>query len=308
MARAVPLLPSLSSAKPSTISRLDLTLIFAMGLWGSNFVVSKAATDLLPPAAYNAFRFAVATVALFIVMRLHRVDLRLPRKEWLPIAVASFIGYALYQPFFINGLHNTTVGNSVLILTAGPVWVVLFNAWRSQERITRACILGTFVALAGVVAVIVGRYAGQLSVGGANLYGDGLTLIASFLWAASLLSSRGPLARNANAPTTFWLLVGGAVSQIIIGAPSVVELDWKTITLPIIGAILYSGVISVVVGSIIFNHAVVRLGAARASIYSYLQPLTAATLAVLVLHEAFTPWLLVGGVFVFVGVGLVRRT
>ena len=140
--RSAPLTPPAvqtpTAPKFTGFTGLDLALILNMTLWGGNFVVSKGATDLLAPMAYNALRFTAATVALLAVLRFRKIDLRLPRREWRPIVFASLIGYTLYQPAFINGVHLTTVGNSVLILTAGPVWVVLLNAIRSQERVSAA--------------------------------------------------------------------------------------------------------------------------------------------------------------------------
>ncbi len=305
---SAPLPAAKTPTVPATLSRLDLALVFAGLLWGTNYVVSKAVTDTVPPSVYNALRFSAATIAMYVLIRVRHIDLALPRKEWLPVLIASLVSYALYQPLFINGLHNTTVANSVLILTAGPVWVVLFNLWRNQERVTRACILGMMIALVGVAVVIVGRYAGQIALSGSTLSGDTMTLVASVVWAGALLTSRGPLRRNGNIAVTFWLLFGGLITQWVIGIPALATMDWHLITPPTILAMLYSGVISVVVGSIIFNYGIAKLGAARASVYSYLQPLTAATLAVLLLHETFTPWLIVGGAFVFVGVAMVRRT
>ncbi len=307
MSRAAPLVPARHAHTPAALTSLDLALVLNMTLWGSNFVISKAATEVLPPLAYNGLRFMAAVIGMYIVMRVRRVDLRLPRQIWRPVIVASIIGHALYQPLFISGLHYTTVANSVLILTAGPVWVVLFNAVRSQERITRGAILGVLIALAGVITVIIARYAGQLALGGATLLGDGLMLVGSLMWAWSVLASRVPLAKGANTPVTFWMLVCGAVSQMAFGIPAFLTIDWSVLTPLVMGAILFSGVLSIVIGSIIFNYAIQKIGAARASVYSYLQPLVAASLAVVVLHEVFTPWLIVGGTLIFVGVWLARR-
>ncbi len=286
---------------------LDLALIFNMALWGTNFVVSKAATDALPPMAFSALRYVVAAGSMALIMRIRRVDLYLPRAEWWPVFVSAIFGFVLYQPAFINGVHDTAVGNSVLILQAGPVWVVLFNAWRGEERMTRGTILGVLIALSGVLTVVIGRYAGQLSIDGLSLLGDGLIFLSSILWGISLITSRGPLARNHSFVPTFWLLMVGALSQVILGFPSLIGLPASAFTPAVIVAILYSGMISVTIGSLIFNHAIQKIGAARTAIYSYLQPFVAATLAIVVLHEAFTIWLVIGGLLIFVGVALVRR-
>jgi drug/metabolite transporter (DMT)-like permease len=301
-------LPAIAITRPFRLTRLDLALIFAMSLWGGNFVVSKAATDILPPLGYNAIRFTAASISMFILLRLMNVNLFVPRREWWPIVLSALIGNGLYQPFFINGLHETSASNAVLIITAGPIYVVLFNAIRSQERITRGAVLGVILAVVGVLTVIIGRYAGKLGFSDVTIHGDLLMVGASILWAGSILSSRRPLVRNPHLVATFWTLVCGACFQIILGAPQLLTFDWSRFTVGAAAAIFYSGVISVGIGSIVFNYAVNKLGTSRASLYTYLQPLVAATLAVLVLGEPFTILLVIGGILIFMGVGLARKS
>lgn len=300
--------PALKVAQPFRLTRLDLMLIFAMSLWGSNFVVSKAATDILPPLGYNALRFNIAMVSMFIILRVMKVNLFVPRREWGPIIIASVFGNVLYQPFFMNGLHETSASNAVLIITAGPIYVVLFNAIRSQERITRGAILGVVLAVLGVLIVIIGRYAGKVGFTPTTIHGDLLMVVASILWAGAILTSRRPLTQNPHLVATFWTLVLGTIFQTIIGVPQFAGYDWSRFTFPALLAVIYSGAVSVVIGSIVFNYAVNKLGTSRASLYTYLQPLVAATLAVLLLGESFTLLLIIGGVLIFVGVGLARQS
>ncbi len=289
-----------------TLTRLDLALIFAMVLWGGNYVVSKAATDILPPLAYNALRFLMATISMFIQLRVMKVNLFVPRREWWPIILSSLIGHALYQPFFITGLHETSASNAVLIITAGPIYVVLFNAFRSKERLTRAAILGVILALGGVMIVIIGRYAGNFQFTNTTIHGDLLMVGASVLWAGSILSTRRPMINNPHLVATFWTLVCGTISQSILGAPQLIAFDWSRFNLAALGAIFYSSVISIGIASVIFNYAIRKLGTTRTSLYTYLQPLVAATLAVLLLGEPFTILLVIGGFLIFVGVALAR--
>jgi drug/metabolite transporter (DMT)-like permease len=291
-------------------SLLDAALIVTMAFWAGNIVVSKSATDVLPPFAWNAIRFTLSVIGLFTLLRLQRIDLHLPRSEFGPIFVAGLLNYVLYQAAFIIGLHLTTAGNTALIVSIGPVWVVLINAARGQERLTRGALIGVFVALIGVLIVVAGRYAvqGQVSFGRATLAGDALNFGASFFWALGILSARQPLSRNPPLPTTFWMLACGALLQIIIGVPQLIGVDWSTALTPsLVAALLYSGLLSIAIGTIIFNSAIKRIGAARTAIYSYLQPLMAAGMAIVLLGEPFTLWLVVGGALTFTGLLLVRR-
>jgi len=314
---------SFPAAVPTTTTKftgLDLLLLVSMVFWGSNFVVVKAATAVLPPLAYNVLRFSLASVCTYAVLHNRHVDLRLPRREWWPVIRAALFSYALYQPFFISGIQATTAGNTALILTAGPIWVVLFSAVRGRDRVTRSIVLGVLIALSGVLVVMLGRYAGELHFGGTTLTGDLLELVASVLWAFGTIATTYPLGRSVNPienggngsspmAISFWLLLIGTFSQIAYGLPAIITLDIRLIFMPsVLLALFVSGICAVTFGTLVMNVAIGRRGASRTIIYNYLQPFIAALLGALVLGETFTPWLIVGGVLIGGGVWLVRRT
>ena len=292
------------------LNGLDLALILTMTLWSGNVVISKAATASFPPMAYNAVRFAIAPVAMYLMLRLRHFDFHLPRTLWGPVAVSALLNFTLYQLAFINGLHQTTAGNNALIMAAGPAWVAIINAARSQERLTRGAVFGAFLALFGVIVVVLGRDSGTVGFGGSTLSGDLLSLAASFFWAFGVLASRRAMSREPkvqNMTIIFWVLLVGSVSQVLMGLVSVSQLTAASFSPGVIGTLLYSGAISVALGTLVFNYAISKRGATRTAVFSYLQPLITAGLAVIFLGESFSAWLFVGAVLIFAGVTLVRR-
>jgi len=106
----------------------------------------------------------------------------------------------------------------------------------------------------------------------------------------------------------FWVLVVGSVTQVLMGLPSLSQLTAASFSPGVIGTLIYSGAISVALGTLIFNYAISKRGATRTAVFSYLQPLITAGLAIIFLGETFSGWLFIGGVLIFAGVALVRRT
>jgi drug/metabolite transporter (DMT)-like permease len=305
---------------PPRFTGLDLALIISMCFWGSNYVVAKYATDVMPPMVYNVLRFSVAILCTYAFVRVRHVDLRLPRREWWPVIRAAILAYGIYQPFFINGLQYTTAGNAALILTAGPIWVVLLNAMRGRDRITQSIVFGVLIALSGVLVVVLGRFAGKLDLGGTSLLGDAMELIASILWGLGTIATSYPLGRSVNTienggngsnPMTisFWVLFAGVCTQLFYGWPSFIGLQASSLVTPtVLIALFVSAICAVTFGTMVGNVAIGRRGASRTVIYNYLQPFIAALLGALFLGEVFTPWLIVGGLLIGIGVWMVRRS
>jgi drug/metabolite transporter (DMT)-like permease len=279
---------------------MDFWLVVLMVIWGSNFVILKSALHILPPFILNGMRFSAGTVALWIIFSSQRINLVMPRHEWMPIIALTFFNQVVYQGVWLWSLHHTTVANNALILTTVPVWIVMFNAWRGHERLSRRGTIGIFIALVGVFVVIAGG--GKIALGGDTLAGDIMTVISAVIWAVTILWSRRILARNEPMPVAFWTVAWGAIFQLIIAVPDFVRIDWRVFQPNLLIAMLYSGMISIGIGSMIWNRAINKMGTGRPAIYTYLEPVIAALSAVIFLHEPFTVLLLVGGALVMVGV------
>jgi drug/metabolite transporter (DMT)-like permease len=213
----------------------------------------------------------------------------------------------VYQALFTYGLRTTSVANNALIIASTPVWVVLVNAIRSQERITRGALIGIFLALGGVVIIVVSRFTGQAAGEPASLIGDAVSLLASWVWAFNILISRKALERNPTLPATFWIVAWGALAQMVLAAPDLIHMSWSVLKPGVLLGVLYAGVASIAFGYVIWNRGVKVLGTTRTTVYTYLQPIVAAVAAVLFLGESFTLWLVVGAALVLIGLVLVKK-
>ncbi len=294
-------------ATSTSLTGMDGLLAMAMIIWGTHYVVIKAVLDILPLYIYNTLRFIIGAVALAVFIKLTGGTLSLPRREWRAIVGLSLISHVAYQVFFLNGLKNTTVANSVLIGTLAPVWVVLFNALRGRERVSRVAMFGVFLALAGAVVVVISRYAGQVALGESHILGDVLTLCASFVWMVATLASHGPLQRNPAPTVSFWVLVWGTVFTALLAAPEAAAMNWSVVPTGAILALFYSGIVAIGIAGTIWNAGIKRIGTSRTAIYINLQPIIATVAAAIFLGESLTIWLVVGTVFVLTGVWLAKR-
>ncbi len=294
-----------SEAAPR-FSSLDGWLIVLMVIWGTNFAVLKSAGEAVTPLVFNALRFTLGALVLCTIFKLNGAKVRLPRAEWGSLILIALLN-DVYQVVFVTALSKTTVANNALILTTTPVWIVLINAFRGRERIRRSMITGMFMALIGVLIVILARYASGVSINESTLPGDLMTVGASLLWVVLILYSRAPLQRNPTVPATFWILVWSAVFNVVFALPYLSRMDWAGVNTSVIWASCYSGILSIGVGNVIWNSGVQKLGTSRTAIYTYLEPVVAATAAIIFLREAFSLWFVIGTILVFGGVILVKK-
>ncbi|HWR71616.1 MAG TPA: DMT family transporter, partial [Nitrospirota bacterium] len=116
---------------------LSLRLIFVSLVWGVNFAFIKYALRDFGPLSFTIARFLLAAAALFVLLMLRRVPLRVSREDRIPLIVLGLAGITFYSIFFMYGLRSTTASNSALLIAMSPLFAALIQTVRGKERLSR---------------------------------------------------------------------------------------------------------------------------------------------------------------------------
>ena len=161
--------------------------LFSVAVWGSCYVLTK---NLLS-AGFTALQITPIRMALaYVVLLCMRPRFqKLPIRDELLFVLIGLFGGSVY--FFLQNtaLTYTYAANVSIIVCLSPIFTAIL-AWafsRGRERIGKFLILGSLIAIAGVVLVVLN--------GSLNFHlspkGDVLALLAGISWAAySILIKR----------------------------------------------------------------------------------------------------------------------
>lgn len=283
-------------------SRTDAGLLLLALIWGVNFSVIKIALGELHPLAFNALRFPLAALVLYVLLRA-RGPLARPDRDDLPRIVAlGILGHVVYQLLFITGVDLTSAGNASLLLATTPVWTLLLSVARGHERPTALVWVGVFGTLGGMVLVVTG---GE-GVGGGSLRGDLLMVAASLGWSFYTVGSRTLVQRYGALPMTAWTLWIGAVGVVLVGAPWVAGTPLGDVSPGAWGGIAYAGALGIAVSYLLWYNGVRRLGNARTAVYSNVVPVVALAAAWLWLGEVPTTLQLTGASVILLSLSVAR--
>jgi drug/metabolite transporter (DMT)-like permease len=293
-----------SRARPSE-ARLYALLGLMLLFWSLNYVVGKVALREFPPVLLTCLRTTIAGVFILPIYlwRERGKPSAWTSRELGELLLLGIYGVIANQLFFVLGLAWTSVAHAAVIMTLMPILVLLLAAFLGQERITARKVVGMTIAAAGVGVLQLERKSGS----GATLLGDcctflcGISLAVFTVRSKQLMKRFGSLMINsvayiggslAIAPLTIWLSVRYGVGRASAAA-------WWSVA--------YMAVFSSVLAYFIYNYALTYMPASRASAVSYLQPLGATLLAVLLLGEPVTIALAMGGILVLTGVFVTER-
>lgn len=283
--------------------RLDPSMLALVTIWGVNFVVIKAALDVMSPLVFNSLRMASAVVILALVLRAQG-PLVVSRSDWLPLVALGLVGHTLYQILFISGIARTTAGNSALILAMVPLFVAILGAALRLDRLTPRVWGGIILAFAGLFVLVLGG--GRLHIDAQTIAGDGLVLLCSICWASYTVFSRPFLTRMSPLHLTTVTMLLGIPPLVLVSLPQLLAQDWGRITWQAWAGVAFSAVTAIAIGYVIWYRSVQRVGGARTAVYSNLIPIVALIAAWLLLGERLNVLQIAGAGVVLAGVWTAR--
>lgn len=283
----------------------DLGLLALVVIWGVNFSVIKAALGEIPPLAFNAVRFPLASAVLWVILRRRGRIEPIPRDELPRLLFLGILGHVVYQLLFIYGMDATRAGNASVLLATVPVWTALLSTLRGHERPGLSVWIGAGATVAGVGLLVVGG-AERLALGGGNLQGDLLMVAASLGWAAYTVEGRDLIRRHGALRVTAWTLWIGTGFLVLLGLPALLELPVGEVSPAAWAGAGYAGVFAVGVAYLLWYWGVGRLGSTRAAAYGNAVPVVALFVAWLWLGEEPAPLELAGAAVIIAGASLAR--
>ncbi|MFI6145721.1 DMT family transporter [Streptomyces sp. NPDC051109] len=279
-----------------------LLALVATVVWSGSFVATRGMADSVPPVQAVFWRWVIAALAVApFAARQAWQQRALIRRHLGFIALASLFGVALYNTLVHQAGLTTSASNMGMIMAASPVVMALY-ARLGGERLGVRRTFGLLLAAFGVLLLV-----GDGSLGFDFGAGDLWMLAAALSFATySALLKRKPaeLGGLAFLISTFVL---GALMLAPAYAVSVSVQGGFELTAGTGGMLLYVGVMSSAVAFFAWNKAISLIGAARAGVVYYLQPVCVAGLGLLLLGERTGPAELFCMALILGGVGLGAR-
>jgi len=282
----------------ATRGRHVVLVLAAGGLFGTAGTAAAFGPDTASSASVGFLRLSVGAVALVAIMPFVGGRWRsLPGLWRRPAIWVMAVGAAAYQPFFFGAVARSGVALSTLVTVGiGPVYAGLLGWAFLRHRPTRAWLLATLVAVAGLVL----RSWGELRLGdGVGLL---MALVAGLGAASYVVAAKHELDRGGHSvelPGAAYLL--GSVLLV----PLVLRESLAWVATPSgVALALYLGVVTMALANVFAVLGMRGMAPGPASTLLLADPLTATVLGVALLGETLSPVAWVGLVLVLVGLVL----
>ncbi|MEP6730275.1 MAG: DMT family transporter [bacterium] len=295
--------PERAQSVPSGLSVTDLLLLCMALIWGVNFIVVKFATGVFAPLAFNSVRISLAVAVLWAIVLVRGQALPV-RRDVLGMLAIGVLGNGLYQILWVEGMARTRASDASLLVAASPAFIEIIGWARGNERVGVRGVVGIAISLVGIGLVVSGS--ANSGVGHSTWSGNAFILTSVLCWAVYSVGLKPYTERVDGLTLSAVTMTGGVVPMLIVATPSLLATKWGAVSNAGWAAVLYSGILALVVAYLFWYRGVRVLGPTRASMYSNLQPLFAMTAAWFVLSESPRATQLAGAACIIGGLLLTR--
>lgn len=292
----------LASRRASPYLLLGLAVLF----WAGNFVVGRAAHEVVPPIAFNFWRWTVALAVLlpFAWPELQR-HWTMVLHEWRSLAALALCGITAFHSAVYLGLGDAEAINGALYFATSPLFFVLFAWLLLGERIGGARTLGIAASIAGALLVI-GRGDPRNLLGLEFAAGDLWLVLSVVFWALySVLLRRRPPALPPLALLA--AIVGYGLAFLL---PLYAAELWSGRTVQVgpksLASLAYVALFPSVIAYVFWNRGVREVGPSLAGLFLPLMPVFSAVLAIPFLGERLAWYHCAGAALVGSGILLAR--
>ncbi len=212
-------------------------------------------------------------------------------------ALCAFATAELIVPFFLIALGERWVSSSlagILIATVPFFVIVLGPLFGTHEPLSARRLIGLVIGLAGVVALL----GFDVVHGTLGWIGVACVVLSTIGYALGSLIIQRHLS---DVDEMGAVAVSLALASVALLIPAALSMPARVPSPSVLISLVVLGVVCSALALSLFFFLIAHVGAARASVVTYVNPAVAALLGVLVLHESFGPGAMVGLALILVG-------
>lgn len=276
------------------MTRRAWVLFAAMSLlWGMPYLLIKEAVDSFAPAGVVAGR-TLGGAAVLLPLAIHRGALRPALAHWR--WVLAFAAIEMAGPFMLLSHAEQTLpsGLTGLLVATVPLFGTLVGFARGdRSALRRSRVIGLLVGLGGVALIVSGSGDG----GSVDLVSVGEVLLVALCYSIAPFIVAGRLRDVPSIGTVAVALAAVGVGYL----PIALATQDGTPTGRSTAALALLAVACTAVAMVVFFALIAEAGPTRATLFTYVNPVVALGLGIVILDETLTAGLVVGVPIVLVG-------
>jgi drug/metabolite transporter (DMT)-like permease len=272
-------------------------LFLAMSIiWGIPYLMIKVAVEGVSVPVLVLARTAVGA-AVLLPLAFSRQTLTIVQQHWKALLGFAFFEIIAAWWLLSDAERHLTSSMTGLLIAASPIIAAVLDRFTGGERLGYKRIIGLAIGISGV-AVLAGPH-----IGGSTRPIIEVLTVATCYAIAPLIAAR----YLADVPALPLTAVCLGFAALVYAAPAAATWPTEMPSATVLLALAGLAVICTALAFIVFFALIREVGAARALVFTYINPAVALAAGVLVLQEPLTVWNLAALALILAGSVLATR-
>lgn len=236
-------------------------------------------------------------IAALVMLPFISKDLKIERKDLPTFIWAAVTAITIHMTLFFVGLKLSQAIYAAVLAASVPVMTLAAASIFLKEKLTVRLILATIVAIIGLV-VTIGKPDRDLSL--PAFIGNLLLIGASAFWVMHEIIAKKLLKKYPPHTVSAYTMGLGAISLLPLALWELYKSPlWVTsLTSQGIGGILFGIIFASLIAHLAWQKGLSLLPAGEASFFFYIDPISGAVLAMILLGEKLTLPIIIGGILI----------
>lgn len=280
----------------------------AYAIFGINIIVCKDLTSghLISPIAIFTLR-SLGAGLMFWVLSLFMPHEKVDKKDYQKIFAAAFLGYFVTQLTFLMAIPNVTPMHCSIVSSMSPIYTMFIAALVLKEPITWQKTGGVALSLFGILFLILSN-GNSSGVAESKLSGILLMVLNSLSFSLYLGIFKPVIAKYSVVTFMKWIFLFSALMSLPFSFREVFSLSWIHIPASQMWELGFLIVFATFMSYFLIPFGQKRIRPTLVSMYSYIQPIIATVISIMLGMDIVTWQKVLAALMVFAGVFVVSRS
>lgn len=281
----------------------------AYAIFGVNIIVCKDLTSghLISPIAIFTLR-SLGAGLLFWLLSLFLPYEKVGKQDYLKIFGAAFLGYFVTQLTFLMAIPDVTPMHCSIISSMSPIYTMFIAAIVLKEPLSWQKTGGVALSLFGILFLIFNNASGSSGAAESSLSGIFLMFLNSLSFSLYLGIFKPVIVRYSVVTFMKWIFLFSALMSLPLSFREVFSFEWTRIPSAQMWELGYLIVFATFMSYFLIPFGQKRIRPTLVSMYSYIQPIIATVISIIIGMDILTWQKLLASAMVFIGVFIVSRS